>query len=260
VTRTSVRAYLARQRERYHRLSRSDRSRLLTEMVAATGYHRKAVLRCLSLLAPRRVGGRAVGRPRRYGADVASAAQILWQAVGQIGAKRLQPFVPALLDRLVACGKLTVRPATAALVRQMSISTLERLLAGARRTSARRARSTTQPGGWLKHQIPVRTFADWDDARPGFLEIDLVATAVRTAAGSSCIPSAPSTSPRVGSNCNPSRAKATNASAPRCTRSAGGYPCASAGWTPITAPNSSIARCSTTVASSDHVHSQSAVP
>ena len=38
-----------------------------------------------------------------------------------------------------------------------------------------RGRSTTQPGGWLKHQIPVRTFADWDDARPGFLEIDLVA-------------------------------------------------------------------------------------
>src|SRR5262245_62455276 len=92
-------------------------------------------------LAPRRVSGRAIGRPRRYGADVASAAQVLWQAVGQIGAKRLQPFVSVLMDRLVACGELTVRPATAALVRQMSISTLERLLAG-----ARRGRSTTQPG------------------------------------------------------------------------------------------------------------------
>src|SRR5438132_4604169 len=68
VTRTSVREYLARQRERYHRLPRADRSRLLTEMVAVTGYHRKAVLRCLSPLAPRRVSGRAVGRPRRYGA------------------------------------------------------------------------------------------------------------------------------------------------------------------------------------------------
>src|SRR4029434_4990182 len=79
------------------------------------------------------------------------------------------------MDRLVACGELTVRPATAALLRQMSISTLERLLVGARRTVARRARRSTQPGGWLKHQIPVRTFADWDDARPGFLEIDLVA-------------------------------------------------------------------------------------
>lgn len=175
MTRTSVREYLARQRERYHRLPRSDRSRLLTEMVAVTGYHRKAVLRCLSTLAPRRVSGRAVGRPRRYGADVGRAAQVLWQAAGQIGAKRLQPFVSALMARLVACGELTVRPATAELVRQMSISTLERLLAGARRTVARRGRSTTQPGGWLKHQIPVRTFADWDDARPGFLEIDLVA-------------------------------------------------------------------------------------
>src|SRR4030095_5433211 len=116
--------YLARQNERYHRLSRSDRSRLLTEMVAVTGYHRKAVLRCLSPLAPRRVSGRAVGRPRRYGADVASAAQILWQAVGQIGAKRLQPFVAALMDRLVACGELTVRPATAAPLRQTGLLAL----------------------------------------------------------------------------------------------------------------------------------------
>jgi hypothetical protein len=35
--------------------------------------------------------------------------------------------------------------------------------------------STTKPGTLLKHAIPVRTFADWDDARPGFVEIDLVA-------------------------------------------------------------------------------------
>jgi len=26
----------------------------------------------------------------------------------------------------------------------------------------------------LKNQIPIRTFSDWDDARPGFVEIDLV--------------------------------------------------------------------------------------
>src|SRR5262249_48641386 len=105
-------------------------------MVAVTGSHRKAVLRCLSPLAPRRVSGRAGGRPRRYGADVASAAQILWQAVGQIGAKRLQPFVSALMERLVACGGLTARPAAAALVRQMSISAPERLVPGARPPAA----------------------------------------------------------------------------------------------------------------------------
>ena len=30
-------------------------------------------------------------------------------------------------------------------------------------------------GCLLKHQVPVRTFADWDDVVPGFLEADLVA-------------------------------------------------------------------------------------
>lgn len=175
MTRTSVREYLAKQRVRYHRLERAERSRLLTEMVAVTGYHRKAVLRRLRLVGRRPTSGRPVGRPRQYGADVARAAQVLWHAAGQIGAKRLQPFVPDLLDRLVACGELALPSATAQLLRRASISTLERLLAPVRRTVSRRGRSTTQPGGWLKHQIPIRTFADWDDAQPGFLEIDLVA-------------------------------------------------------------------------------------
>ncbi len=36
-------------------------------------------------------------------------------------------------------------------------------------------KSHTKPGTLLKKQIPVRTFADWDEKRPGFLEADLVA-------------------------------------------------------------------------------------
>jgi hypothetical protein len=175
VTRTSVREYLAKQRERYHQLPRRERSRLLTEIVAVTGYHRKAVLRSLRALPRRPAGRRPVGRPRQYGADVARSAQVLWEAAGQIGAKRLHPFVPALLDRLRACGELTLPTATATRLRQVSTATLERLLAPARSELPRRGRSTTQPGGWLKQQIPIRTFAEWDDARPGFLEVDLVA-------------------------------------------------------------------------------------
>ncbi|MBO0783758.1 MAG: tyrosine-type recombinase/integrase, partial [Ktedonobacteraceae bacterium] len=38
-----------------------------------------------------------------------------------------------------------------------------------------RGLSTTQAGSLLKHQIPIRTFQQWDDAQPGFLEADLVA-------------------------------------------------------------------------------------
>ena len=100
MTRTSVREYFSRQRERYQSLRRSERSRLVTEIVAVTGYHRKAVLRSLRAVPRRRAGQRPVGRPRRYGSDVARVAQVLWEAAGQIGAKRLQPFLPALLDRL----------------------------------------------------------------------------------------------------------------------------------------------------------------
>jgi hypothetical protein len=175
VTRASIREYLAKQRMRYHAAPRAVRQRLLDEIVAVTGYHRKAIIRCLRETPRPRVGSAPVGRPRQYGPAVAGAARVLWEAAGQIGAKRLQPFVPALLARLTACGELTLSPATRALVQRLSPATLERLLAPARRTQPRRGLSTTQPGAWLKQQIPIRTFAEWDDAQPGYLEVDLVA-------------------------------------------------------------------------------------
>ena len=53
--------------------------------------------------------------------------------------------------------------------------TLGRLLAPARATRPRRGATTTHVGTWLRHEIPIRTFTEWDDAGPGFLEVDLVA-------------------------------------------------------------------------------------
>ena len=47
----------------------------------------------------------------------------------------------------------------------------------------RRGVSTTKPGTLLKRQIAIRTFADWTDVRPGFLEMDLVAHCGWNAAG-----------------------------------------------------------------------------
>jgi hypothetical protein len=106
---------------------------------------------------------------------VASAARVLWEATGQIGAKRLQPFIPALVERLQALGELPLDPPTAGLLCQASVSTIERLLAPARQSAPPRMAGTTRRGTWLKHQIPLRTFAEWDNACPGFLEADLVA-------------------------------------------------------------------------------------
>jgi hypothetical protein len=57
---------------------------------------------------------------------------------------------------------------------RMSPSTIDRLLRPYRRLGGRRPFITTKPGSWLKSSIAIRTFADWQDGRPGFLEADLV--------------------------------------------------------------------------------------
>jgi hypothetical protein len=148
-----------------------------------TGYHRKAALRRLHR-PPRSTPRTArTGRPRVYGPDVTLAAQVLWEASGEIGAVRLQPFLPELLDRLLAFGALPLTPDTATALRRVSAATLKRLLAPIRATRPLRGRGMTRAGTWLKHQIPIRTFAEWDDARPGFLEGDLVAHCGPTTAG-----------------------------------------------------------------------------
>ena len=57
---------------------------------------------------------------------------------------------------------------------QMSPSTIDRLLRPWRRLGGRLAFTTTKPGSLLKNSIPIRTFADWEEDCPGFLEVDLV--------------------------------------------------------------------------------------
>ena len=65
----------------------------------------------------------------------------------------------------------------------MSASTIDRRLKRARSKLAYRGRSTTKPGTLLKNAIPIRTFADWDEQVPGFVEMDLVAHCGDSAAG-----------------------------------------------------------------------------
>jgi hypothetical protein len=176
VTRASLREYAAVQRERYQAAaSRRQKRQLLDEIVAVTGIHRKAAIRLLRRAPRTPTAASRPGRPREYGPEVAAGAEVLWQASGRIGAHRLHPFVPELLDRLTQCGELALRPDVEKRLRQASRPTLARLLAPARAQYPLRGATTTRPGTWLKQQIPIRTFTEWDDALPGFCEVDLVA-------------------------------------------------------------------------------------
>jgi hypothetical protein len=174
VTRASLREYASIQRERYLSATRPEKHRLLDEVVAVTGIHRKAAIRLLRRLARAPTGRVRTGRPRLYGSAEAAGVQILWDAAGRIGPQRLHPFVSELLDRLTQCGELALAPDVEKLLRQASPATLGRLLAPARAALPLRGRSLTRACTWLKAQIPIRTFTEWDDARPGFLEVDLV--------------------------------------------------------------------------------------
>jgi len=173
MTHASIRELVESWRPRYLGASRKEKSRILDEFVALTGYHRKSAIRLLRHgYRPKHLDRR--GRPRVYTPDVKAALLTVWEACGCICSKRLAPFLPEIVAVLKREGELTVRPETEKLLVRLSPATIDRLL-NTHRPEPLRGRSTTKPGTLLKGQIPVRTFADWDDARPGFLEVDLVA-------------------------------------------------------------------------------------
>ena len=57
---------------------------------------------------------------------------------------------------------------------KISASTIDRLLSEDKRRMRLKGRGGTKPGTLLRQQVPIRTFADWDEACPGFVEMDLV--------------------------------------------------------------------------------------
>ena len=174
MTRGGMKEYLDTIRPRYIRASRRDKSRILDEAQKVTGLHRKALIRSLRDQ-PAPVSPGRVGRPRRYGLAAATALRALWEASDRVCAKRLQPFIPELVGALERHGELVLAPAVKEQVCAMSPATIDRLLRPHRQPELRRPFSTTKPGSLLKSAIPLRTFAEWNEHRPGFLEIDLVA-------------------------------------------------------------------------------------
>jgi hypothetical protein len=166
------REVLAQVAPRYREAGYKQRSTILDEFVAVTGYARKYAIRVLRgpVVPPA-----PIRRPRaaRYGPEVQEALAIAWAAANQICGKRLVPFLPELVPTLERHGYLVLTAAVREHLLALSPATADRLLRARRQRE--RGLSTTKPGAWLKQQIPVRTFSEWTDVRPGFVEADLVA-------------------------------------------------------------------------------------
>lgn len=169
-----------RLQPRYLKADRKEKTRILDEFVAVTGMHRKAAIR--RLRQQNKPSKESRGRQKRYTGSVVSALVTIWRICGGICGKRLHPILADMVASLERHEELKLDEETKTLLLAVSPATIDRLLQPYK-ASRRRGQSSTKPGGLLKSQIPVRTFADWDDNQTGFVEIDLVAHCGETMAG-----------------------------------------------------------------------------
>jgi hypothetical protein len=121
-------------------------------------------------------------RMRLYDEAVREALIVLWEASDRICGKRLKPLIPVLLDAMERHGHLRVDPTVRERLLAVSAATIDRVLAGPR--AHVRGRSRRRPTSAVRRNVPVRTFADWKDPVPGYLEADLVAHSGESVAGS----------------------------------------------------------------------------
>lgn len=181
MTSKSKRELLEAIRPRYLRVSKAAKKRILDEFCAATGYHRKYAIRLLKHGAKPR-GLKKSGRTKLYQGAVVAALTRIWEICGRICSRRLHPFLPEITRVLEQHQELSLPAEVKQLLLQMSRSSIDRCLRPARFEHPR-GLSTTKPGSLLREAIPVRTFTPWEDERPGFEEIDLVAHCGQTTAG-----------------------------------------------------------------------------
>jgi hypothetical protein len=169
--------------ERYARSGRAEKSRILDEFVAVSGFHRKHAMRLLRNEVQRRRSG---PRPERrlYDDAVREALIVLWEVSDRICGKRLKPLVPILIEAMERHGHLDLAPLIRTRLLAMSAATIDRVLREVRESGGGKKRRRAAASSALRRSIPIRTFSDWQDPPPGFVEADLVAHCGQVTSGS----------------------------------------------------------------------------
>lgn len=164
--------YLKQLKVRYRKAGKKERTAILDEFVKTTGYHRKHATAVLNGRRERVQGPIQRPRAKMYGADVARELAYLADLFDNICSKRLRAALDVELPRLYQNGFVPVSAECYQKLMAVSPATMDRLRIREQPARGKR-RGFTKPGTLLKDRIPIRTWADWDEDRPGFSEMDL---------------------------------------------------------------------------------------
>ena len=171
---------------RYQKGGKKQKGRILKEFMELTGYNR-----CYAAYLLRSHGrkvwiskntvivGDITKRAKRvghktYDAGVFHVLKKIWFIMDCICGKRLAPVLKEIIVKLERYKEIKLDRTTRGKLLKISAATIDRLLSEEKKKDNLRGRSHTKPGTLLKNQIPIRTFSEWDEHRPGFVEIDLV--------------------------------------------------------------------------------------
>jgi hypothetical protein len=145
---------------------------MLDELCALTGWTRRHARRCLVRVVAAPPGHQRQPRPKTYGQEVLGPLKIVWATLNGPAGKRLAPLMAEAVEALERHGELALDEQVRAKLLRMSSATIDPRA----RASPPEDQGTIrdQPGSILKRQIPIRTFAEWDEVRRGFCEVDLV--------------------------------------------------------------------------------------
>lgn len=166
--------YLLELQKRYKKAGKAERIMILGEFTKTTRYDRQYAGKLLRK--KYRYAEYPIKRPRgkRYTLVDAVILAKVCDLFDWINSKRIQPVIGIAIDNLVLEGELVCSNAQRVKLVKISPATIDRLLKEHKKRPFGHGKSYTKPGTLLKHQIPVRTFTDWNEDKVGFEEIDLV--------------------------------------------------------------------------------------
>jgi len=169
------------QLAKWPKATRSEKTTILDAVCQVTGWHRDHARKAIRRALAEQSRGGPVPRQRRdpvRAYDDAAVALLIrcWAALDGPAGKRLHPALPELLLNMERHGHLTgVDRRVIDQVLAMSPATIDRRLAPARAgLETRKQISHTRPGSMLKSSIPMKTWHEWNESEPGFVQIDLV--------------------------------------------------------------------------------------